>query len=637
MKNTEQQARLALSTSVQPDGEFEILAITAGVGNGWSFPAAVLKESLPLWDQARCFIDHAWQGRSLRDLAGVCLAPRWDEERQGIRMRLKALGPSATLLSGLGKDVLETGTAGVGFSADVVFQAEEKQVRQIVRVLSVDLVLNPARGGEFLRALNAKFLKGENKMDETVEKNQDETQKNGALSREMLAGTQPMDAVEAQKLRAQMCQYLLDSALAASGLPQVLRERIRQQFGGKVFENSELEQALESARQVVSELTASRVVQGPGRIHGVFSSEDQISAAVHDLLGAGRPSGLEGLKTARLSGIRELYTMMTGDVDFMGGYNPRRAQFAASADLPGILKNAFNKMIISSWEELGRSGYRWWEPVVSVVHFNSLQPITGVLVGEIALLPSVSEGAAYGSLDVADSAETASWGKYGGYVGLTLEMFERDETHKLRQYPHKLTSSALRRISNLVGSVFTSNSGAGPVMSDTRNVFNAAYHGNTSGSADALSQNTWEAAGRAIYNQKMLTPSSGSATAPKLALDARYLIVPRELRLEGMNLLYPSFAHESYIFSENMQKGQMGDVITSPEFTDSNDWAAVADPLLAPGIILAERFGVMPEIFIADQAANGALFSNDEVRMKVRHWVSVFVADYRPLYKANVA
>ena len=30
-------------------------------------------------------------------------------------------------------------------------------------------------------------------------------------------------------------------------------------------------------------------------------------------------------------------------------------------------------------------------------------------------------------------------------------------------------------------------------------------------------------------------------------------------------------------------------------------------------------------------------FTNDELRMKVRHWVSVFVADYRPLYKANVA
>ena len=78
-------------------------------------------------------------------------------------------------------------------------------------------------------------------------------------------------------------------------------------------------------------------------------------------------------------------------------------------------------------------------------------------------------------------------------------------------------------------------------------------------------------------------------------------------------------------------------LITCPEFSDANDWAALADPRLAPGIILAERFGVLPEIIIADGETNGALFTNDEIRMKVRHWVSVFVADYRPLYKANVA
>ena len=130
---------------------------------------------------------------------------------------------------------------------------------------------------------------------------------------------------------------------------------------------------------------------------------------------------------------------------------------------------------------------------------------------------------------------------------------------------------------------------------------------------------------------------SSGGTAPKLALDARYLLVPRDLRLAAMNLLYPSFAHETSIFSENMQRGQMGDVITCPEFTDANDWAALADPRLAPGIILGERFGVLPEIIIADGETNGALFTNDEIRMKVRHWVSVFVADYRPLYKANVA
>jgi hypothetical protein len=334
-----------------------------------------------------------------------------------------------------------------------------------------------------------------------------------------------------------------------------------------------------------------------------------------------------------LSGIREFYTRMTGDYDFNGGYDRERAQFAASSDLPGLLKNAMNKLILARWEELGRSGYRWWEPIVQVEHFNSLQEITGVLVGEVNVLPSVAEGGAYTELAVSDSNETGSWGKYGGYVGLTLEMFERDETHKLRQYPNKLASAALRRISALVGGIFTANSGVGPAMADTYKVFDATHHTNLG--TTALSSTAWEAAGKAIYNQPLVTASGN--TSAKQAIDAKYLLVPRDLRLTAMQILYPSFAHEANIFSDNLQKGQMGDVITVPEFSDANDWAAVADPRLAPGIILGERFGLLPEIIIADGETNGALFSNDEIRMKVRHWVSVFVADYRPLYKANVA
>jgi hypothetical protein len=384
---------------------------------------------------------------------------------------------------------------------------------------------------------------------------------------------------------------------------------------------------------MVSELTAGATVRGPSSIHGMFDASDQVSAAIHDLLGAERPAELKEVKPHRLSGIREMYMLMTGDTDFSGGYDSQRAQFAATADLPGVLKNALNKLIVMQWEQLGRAGYRWWEAVVDVEHFNSLQPITGVLVGEVTALPTVNEGAPYTELPLSDSAETSEWTKYGGYIGLTLEMFERDETHKLVQYPRKLASAALRRVSGLVASVFTASSGTGPAMTDSYHVFDATHHANLGTSA--LAGASWEAACKAIYQQDMKIASGG--TAPKLALDAKYCLVPRDLRLAAMQILYPSFAHESNIFSENMQRGEMGDVITVPEFTDANDWAAAADPRLAPGIIIAERFGLMPEIFIADNPLNGALFTNDELRMKVRHWLSVFVADYRPLYKANVA
>lgn len=633
LEEKEHTTRLQLTAQPAPTGGFEILAISAGTGNGWEFPAAVLAESLPLWNGRECYLDHALLGHSVRDLAGVLHSAAWDEARQGITLRVRPLGPSAPLLVELGYAMLSGGDQpDAGFSADVIFTASGTRVEKILRVLSVDLVMKPARGGAFLRALNSRTFTttishGGERMTEENQKSQ--MNQTAADSGQTLAS----ELEGARQIRRGMCAALLEGTLAAASLPEPAARALRARFAERIFDPAELQSAVEESRALVSELTGAAVVQGPGRISGMVTSEDQIQAALLDLLGAARPPELAGVKSARLSGIRELYTLLTGDYDFHGGYHPERMQLSTTASLPALLKNALNKLVLLGWEELGRSGYRWWEPVVSVEHFSSLQPLTGILVGEVNLLPSVAEGAAYTELAVEDSGETGEWGKYGGYVGLTLEMFERDETHRLRQYPRKLASAGLRRISYLVGQVFLANSGVGPAMADTYYVFDAAHHANLGTSA--LSSTTWEAASKAIYNQSMLVDSG--ATAPKLALDARYLLVPRDLRLTGQRILYPSFERESNIFSENLQKGQMGDVITVPEFTDANDWAAAADPLLAPAVIVAERFGLLPEIIIADSGTSAALFTNDEIRMKARHWVSVFVADYRPLFKANVA
>lgn len=642
MKEHVQHAALQASASVGPSGQFEILAISAGEGNGWQFSAETLRASLSLWEGASCFLDHSWQHRSVRDLAGACCEPQFDDVRQGIRLKLRPMGPGAALLNDLGRQMLsEDGRAHpkIGFSADILFTASGREVKQILKVNSLDLVFDPARGGAFLSAPESTHSQGGMQtMDSKQSMENHEVQTPHTARTALQAEPAPIASEAAQELeqarqmRVQMCAYLLDSALSAAHLPEPAARRVRERFAGRSFEPQELQSAVEDARRLVSELTASQTVRGP-RISEMFSAEDQLGAAVHDLLGAERPAEWKNVQPARLSGIRELYLLMTGDTGFRGGYDAAQAQFATSADLPGLLKNALNKLVVDRWQELGRAGYRWWEPVVSVEHFTSLQPVSGVLVGEVTLLPQVSEGAAYSELGVDDSAESGSWGKYGGYVGLTLEMFERDETHKLRQYPRKLASAGLRRISSLVSAVFTANSGAGPAMSDGYNVFDATHHANLG--TDELSAEAWEAASQAIYEQQMLVKSGG--TAPRLALDARYLLVPRGLRLAGMQILYPQWEHQAQIFSENMQRGEMGDVITVPEWSDASDWAAVADPRLAPAVIVAERFGLLPEIFIADNQLSGALFTNDEIRIKARHWISVFVADHRPLYKSNVA
>ena len=448
---------------------------------------------------------------------------------------------------------------------------------------------------------------------------------------------------EIRQARLGLSASLLESSLAGAHLPAALARRIRAQFSGRVFEAAELQTAIEDGRKLVSELTGGLVVQGPGRIHGMFDTRDRLQAAVDDLLGAKREPGLENIQPARLSGIRELYLTLTGDYDLHGGYYPERVQLASTADFSGLVKNALNKVVAERWQELGRAGYDWWQRVATVEHFTSLQSVTGILVGTVGDLPEVAEGEAYTELAVGDSPETASFKKYGGYIPLTLELIDRDETRKLRAYPRELAAAGLRKISSLVAEIFTAASGAGPTLADGGTLFNATAVSTLGGHKNlltaALTSSAWESACAAVYDQPMLVKQDSGyyGSGPKMALNPRYLLVPRALQLTAMKILYPAWENAANIHSENQQRGLGGDVVTVPEWTDASDWAAVCDPRVAPAIYVGERFGLMPEVFIAGDETSPAVFSNDEHRLKVRHFLAVWVNDFRPLHKNNVA
>jgi hypothetical protein len=450
------------------------------------------------------------------------------------------------------------------------------------------------------------------------------------------------EAEEARKVRAQMCGYLLESGLTSSRLPAPMVEHVRKQFNGRIFDPAELTAAIDEARNLVSSLTAGNVIAGPGRVSGMFSTEDQLQAAVDDLLMAPRSKGSENLQAARLSGIRELYLMMTGDRNLYGGYHPEHVQLATTANFTGLVKNAMNKIVANQWDRLGAAGYDWWMRITTQEHFETLNTVTGTLVGTVGTLPSVAEGAEYTELTVGDSPETADFTKYGGYVPLTLELIDRDNVRKLRQYPVELAKAGIRRISALVSAVFTDNAGIGPTMADTGALFNNTVVTTAGGHANllvtALSASEWEVVSNAVYSQPLLISNDAGVvgTGPAMAIDPRFCLVPRELALTAKKILYPNWENASNIHSENLQQGQMGDVVVVPEWTDANNWAAVVDPALVPGIVVAERFGLMPEIFIAGDELSPAVFMNDEHRIKVRHFLAVLVQDFRPLHKSNV-
>ena len=470
-----------------------------------------------------------------------------------------------------------------------------------------------------------------------------------AQQQELQARRQLQAEQEAARLaRVEICNNLLESSLLGAELPEAATRDLRLRFQDRIFKPAELKDAIRNWRESLAEITATDDVRGPARLSSIFDAADQVQAAMDDLLGVPRQQGAEKLQAHKFSGIREAYLWLTGDYDFVGGYHRDRVQFQhGTANFPGIVKNSLNKSMIEHWSRFGKAGYDWWKTVVTVEHFDSLQDVTWLIFGTIGALPQVLEGAEYTELRIGDSPEVSSWQKYGGYLGITLEAMMRDDTRKLRAAPREISLAGLRNISQVFAGFFTQSSGIGPVMADGGALFNAnpvttaAGHANLLTAALGTDYTAWNAVAAAVYNQPMLVvnESGNYGTGKKMALDPRYCLVPRDLKAQAEALFLPRWASAVEAVAPAGGPSYAGFVqpIVVPEWTDSTDWAAVVDPDLVPGLMLGEIFGEAPQVFVAGSEADPAMFSNDESRVKVRHFLVAGVADFRPLHKSNVA
>ena len=173
---------------------------------------------------------------------------------------------------------------------------------------------------------------------------------------------------------------------------------------------------------------------------------------------------------------RELYTLLTGDYEFTGLFQPQRVEFAnvTSATMAGLVADALNKRVINQFQVYDR----FWEPLVHVEDFTTLQSVKWITLGGVGELPAVAEGAAYTEMTWDDQTETSQWVKKGGYLGITLEAIDKDDTRKIQSVPRLLARAAWMTLGKSIASIFTANSGTGPTMSDGNALFNAANHGN---------------------------------------------------------------------------------------------------------------------------------------------------------------
>jgi len=643
------------------DAGFEILAINAGEakGHGITFGQEVLLEAVPMYDALPVFIDHAglMNAPSVRNLAGTLQTPTWNQLEQGIQANLIPSGPAKQVLMDVRDDAKSNPAImkAVGFSCVVNVKLDSKgNVTKIVRVKSVDVVIDPARGGKFLSVYQGQ--KGENEMTEELNTEQAELTKTQAAALELQGANVAIAELQSKQKQANtmllaQCQSLLDTSLMASKLPAASQKAIRKPFEALLkaetpFTALELQEAIKEKREELSEINAGSNIQGPARLSvgSMMTGKEEFEAALSDLLGAERDDTNKNLRVRPLSGIREAYLMATGDTSFMGGYY--RDVALVTANFPAVVANIQNKILLKHWNSKKMNeSYGWWKKIATIDHFTNLNDVAWIRTGTISSLPTVAERGEYTELPIGDNKETDSWEKFGGYIPLTIEAVLRDDIRAFRNMPRELAMAGMRNISEQIAEIFTTASGAGPTLADTGALFNstavttAGGHANLLTTALGTDYTAWNAVAAAVYNQPMLVKNSSGnyGTGKKMAIDPSFVLVPRALKNQAEALFVPRWeAQAQNVSAVSPSWGGRVEVLTVPEWTDANDWAAAIDPEFVAGVMIGEIFGVEPQIFSASSEIDPAMFANDESRIKVRQFLAVGVADYIPLHKSNV-
>ena len=417
---------------------------------------------------------------------------------------------------------------------------------------------------------------------------------------------------------------LLEFRLANSRLPEELQDTVRAQCATLPhLTGADLTAMIDRLQRAWARANEQSAIRNLGRVEQVTAPVDRLSLAFEQLMGVGGTA--EHRNAPRLSGIREMYDLLTGDWERQGIFRAERVTLAnaTTTTMAGIVANALNKVLLQAFEMRPQ----WWQPIAYEEDFATLNPVRWITVGGFSDLDTVAEGGSYTEKTWDDNTETSSFVKKGNYIGVTLEMIDRDDVAGVRAIPRRLGHAAHRTLSAAVAALFTDAAGVGPNLSDGVALFNAAH--NNLG-AVALSADNWDACLQAMYKQTELHSSK------RLGVRPRYCLVPIELEKTALTIFTSDQIPGSPNNDANVRR-YSAQVITVPEWTDATDWAAAADPAELEGVCIGYRFGRAPEIFVAQGEQMGSMFTNDEMRIKCRFLYAVGIGDYRALYKNNVA
>ena len=179
----------------------------------------------------------------------------------------------------------------------------------------------------------------------------------------------------------------------------------------------------------------------------------------------------------------------------------------------------------------------WWAPIVIEMDFATLQDARWITLGGVGELPTVTEGAAYTELTWDDNTETAAFVKKGGYLGITIEAIDKDDTRRLRMAPQALAQAAWLTLGKSISLHLYPELRYRPHTGRHASLFNSPPLRPLADTQPRHHRTLTRRLGHDCARPCATRPSS-TAAKPLGALTApKYLLVPNELEVTALQIL----------------------------------------------------------------------------------------------------
>lgn len=635
----------ALAADAGKPARYLVRVIRSGESlNGVNYPPAVLREAAPLFDGVRVFVksdeEHlAGRGKDVRQLVGRLSEPRFVEAKGGgeIRAVLDVLetAPIAAQL----REAVARGMADLfGLSIDATGAEKKKgkfrEATRIVAVASVDLIVEPGAGGQFIRFTESKAHKEPDMLRQqmitaiaailpAVAAGLADASDDQVLTayREAFAAPSTPAGVTSEDL--QRTVHLVEARadarvlIAGSKLPQKARDRLTVRFTEATdFTLDDVKTAITEEETYVDSLRESAPVTGLGALR-LEAGEDR-AEKVQSMLDGFFRGERDGFRS-----FREAYVEITGDSGITGQFRAcdevrlreaagaRFREAVSAATFNDILGDSITRQMLREYNE--NPLYSDWRFLVDTVPTRDFRTNERTRMGGYGNLPAVAENAAYAALTTPDDEKaTYAISKRGGTETISLEAIANDDVGVIRRIPSKLGVAAARTLFEFVWDFVATN----PNIYDGLALFVAGHANIGTAALDA----TALAAARL-----RMAKQAEAGSSKRLGLVMRHLLVPADLEETARNL-FTRGTNNDPTFVQTLNPT----IHVSPYWTDTNNWFVTADRSQIPLIELGFFNGnEEPELFVQDSPTQGSLFSNDQIKYKIRHVYGGNVMDYR--------